>query len=82
MEVDDTTYGKGAVVKVWFKDRGFGIVYNPKVIVDGKYIHEVYTKHSFTQGYNEIKLRDDLPAGTYTVTYSFTDGDYWKSKTV
>lgn len=82
MEVDDTTYGESAVVKVWFKDSGFGIAYNPKIIVEGNYISEVYTKRYFTQGYNEIKLRDDLPAGTYTATYSFTDGNYWKSKTV
>lgn len=47
-----------------------------------KYSHEVYTKKYFTRGCNEIKLRDDLPVGTYTVTYEFKDGVYWKDKTV
>ena len=82
MEVDDTTYGEGAVVKVWIKNSDFGIVYNPKIkVVQDKY-GRVYAKDYFTKGCNEIKLRDDLPIGTYTVTYEFKETDYWKGKTV
>ena len=82
MEVDDTTYGEGAVVKVWIKDSDFAYAYDPKVIVQGKYGREVYTKNYFTHGCNVIKLRDDLPVGTYTVTYEFKGAGYWKDKTV
>lgn len=45
MEVDDTTYGEAAVVKIWFKNDDFGYAMNPKVIVEDsllmKYIQRI-----------------------------------------
>lgn len=82
MEVDDTTYGEAAVVKIGFKNDDFGYAMNPKVIVEDSYTYEVYTKDYFSRGCNEIKLRNDLTPGTYTVTYKFNQGTYWEPKTV
>ena len=77
MEVDDTTYGEAAVVKIWFKSSGFGTYYSPKVVVEDRYTHEVYTKDYFTKGYNEIKLRKDLDPSTYTVTFEYRGSSAW-----
>ena len=82
MEVDDTTYGEAAVVKIWFKSSGFGTYYSPKVVVEDRYTHEVYTKDYFTKGYNEIKLRKDLDPSTYTVTFEYRGSSAWYPKTV
>ena len=82
MEVDDTTYGEAAVVKIWFKSSDFGTYYSPKVVVEDRYTHEVYTKDYFTKGYNEIKLSKDLTPSTYTVKFEFRGSSYWYPKTV
>lgn len=80
MEVEDSVYGESAIVKIYFAS-DFGITYGQKVKVQGNNIYETY-KCNLTGGSNVIKLRDDLPPGTYTVSYSFAGSSWYNSASV
>ena len=79
MECEDSFYGESAIVKIYFKDKGFGYSYNNLIRIGGcdNDIREVQTEKSFSKGCNIVKLRNNLPPGTYYISYTFYSDSGW-----
>ena len=82
MEVEDCVYGESPIIKIYFKDKYFGFTNKQQtVIIQGGGFYESYS-YTFGKGCNIVKLRNDMPAGTYSVTYHFWGSTWYDDKTV
>ena len=79
MEVEDCVYGESPIVKIYFEDKYFGIAYDQDVFIrseENGIFYGIPIDH-LVKGCNVVKLDDDLPAGNYTVSYSFEYSTYY-----
>lgn len=73
IKVDDVHCGERAIMKVWVDNEDFNYA-DFKLSVTGPNYSKDY-KIIFYQGFDKVEL-EDLPAGTYIVTLTFSDEPY------
>ena len=76
MEVENCVYGESPIVKIYINS-DFGYAYDQKVYIYGDHYWDVYTA-TFKEKCNVIKLRNDIPPGSYNITYQFRGSSYYK----
>lgn len=82
MDIEDSFYGEGAIIKINFNNDEFAYVYDQVVKIQGDNFSESVNAGTFKRGCNIVKLRDDMPPGNYNITYTFDYGTYWRPTTV
>ena len=80
MEVKDCVYGETPIVRIYF-DKHCGYIYDQRIHINGvntnpddPHFYEFYSV-TIKGGWNEFKLRNDMPPGTYDAKYIWWGDD-------